>query len=466
MTAEYDVVVVGGGPAGYVCAIRAAQLGLKSACVESRGSLGGTCLNVGCIPSKALLESSHFFARAQHDAEEHGLVLSGISLNLAAMLKRKETVVSTMTKGIEGLFKKNKVAYHVGFGSFKDANTIVVKAADGTESELRGKHIVIATGSEPIELPFAKFDEDRIVSSTGALSFAEVPKKLIVIGGGVIGLELGSVWQRLGSEVTVIEGAVSILNGMDPDIKKEATRLFKKQGLNLMVDAKVEDISKDKKGVKVKVVGKKGSEELSADRVLVCVGRRPYTKGLGLEKIGVALDPKGRVPVDSHYRSQLPHIFAIGDVIEGPMLAHKSEEEGVAVAEIIAGRAGHVNYRAIPNVIYTWPEIASVGLGEDELKAQGIEVNIGKFPFAANGRAKAAGERDGFIKILADKKTDKLLGFHAIGPNASELIAEAVIAFEFDGSAEDLARSVHAHPTLAEAIKEAAMDVDKRAIHF
>ncbi len=463
---DFDLIIIGGGPGGYVCAIRAAQLGLKVACVESRGALGGVCLNVGCIPSKAMLESSHFYARAKHEAEEHGIEIKEVGLNLSKMLQRKETVVSTMTKGIEGLFKKNKVTYFQGRGSFQDAHTVLVKAADGAEQAYKAKFIVIATGSVPIELPFAKFDEDKIVSSTGALAFEKVPERLVIIGGGVIGLELGSVWNRLGSEVTVIEGAPNILNSMDGDLIKEATRLLKKQGLKIETDAKVQSITSSKKGVSITAVGKKGEFTIEADKVLVCVGRKAFTEGLNLDKAGVKTDERGRVVTDQHLRSNVENIYAIGDVIVGPMLAHKAEEEGMAVAEHLAGKPAHVNYRAVPGVVYTWPEIASVGITEEEAKAQGLAVNVGKFPFAANGRAKAAGEREGFVKMIADQQSDRLLGCHIIGPNASELISEAVIAFEFDASAEDLARSFHAHPTLAEALKEAALAVDRRAIHF
>ena len=452
---EFDVIVIGGGPGGYVAAIRAAQLGLKTACVESRGALGGTCLNVGCIPSKALLQSSEVFANIKNHGEEHGIKATGLSVDLKQMMTRKTGIVSQLTNGIKGLFKKNKVTYLQGHGSFVDNNTVKV---DGKDSgNYKAKNIIIATGSVPIELAkIAKFDGKTVVNSTDALSFEKVPKTLAVIGGGVIGLEMGSVWSRLGTKVTVIEAADTILSTMDQDISREMTKVMKKQGLDIQTSTMLQEIKVLKS--KAQLTCKRGDEtvEFEAEKVLVCVGRRANTHKLGLDVVGISTDDRGRVIVDDHMRTSHANIYAVGDVIRGPMLAHKAEDEGVAVAEIIAGQAGHVNYATIPGVVYTWPEIASVGKTQKECKDAGIEVKIGKFPFAANGRAKCAGETTGFVKVIADAKTDEMLGVHMLGANASELIGEAVVAMEFKASAEDLARSVHAHPTLSEAIKEAA----------
>ena len=462
---QFDTVVIGGGPGGYVAAIRAAQLGHKTACIESRGALGGTCLNVGCIPSKALLQSTETYHAAQHKMPSLGVSFKGLSFDLKQIHKHKDGVVSQLTGGVEYLFKKNKVSYIKGHGEIIDPQTIRVKHAEG-EQELKVQNIIIATGSEPIELPSAPFDEKDIVSSTGALDFSPVPKKLVVIGGGVIGLELGSVWSRLGAEVTVIEAAPTILSMMDGDVVKVMRKTLKGQGLSFHEGTFFESVKKV--GKKLQVTCTKDGEtiELSCDKLLVAVGRRAFTKGLGLENIGLQTEKNGKIPVNDHFQTAIPNIYAIGDVIDGPMLAHKAEDEGVACAELIAGKPGHVNYRAIPNVVYTSPEVAAVGLTEEEAKAQGYEVRVGKCPFSANGRAKAMAEPEGFVKLIADKNTDLLLGAHIVGAHASELIAELALAFEYSASAEDVARSVHAHPTMAEAIKEAALSVDKRSINF
>jgi dihydrolipoamide dehydrogenase len=463
-TDKFDLIVIGGGPGGYVAAIRAAQLGLKTACVESRGALGGTCLNVGCIPSKALLESSEMYEKVKH-AADYGVNVKECSPDVPAMIKRKDSIVGQLTKGVEGLFKKNKVTYFVGKGSFVSKNKINVTKTDGSTQVLEASNVIIATGSEPIELPFAKFDGDVIISSTEALDFNDPPKTMIVIGGGVIGLEMGSVWGRLGSKVTVIEAMPEILSNMDASIQKGMRRILEKQGFKFLVDTKVQEINATKKKGKIKAKSKDGVIELEADKVLVAVGRKPYTLGLALDKVGVKVDQRGRVEIDEHFKTNIEGIYAIGDVVRGAMLAHKAEEEGVAAAENIAQKPGHVNYEAIPSVIYTWPEVAAVGATEAELKERSTPYKVGQFSFMANGRAKCSGNTDGFVRIIAHEKTDRLLGVHIIGPNASELIAEVAIAFEFGASAEDLARSVHAHPTLAEAIKEAAFAVDKRTIH-
>lgn len=465
---QFDLVVIGAGPGGYVAAIRAAQLGLNVACVESRGTLGGTCLNVGCIPSKALLESSSFFWKASQHAEEFGVKIDGVHVDLDKMLNRKSSIVEKLTKGIEGLFKKNKVTYFKGLGQFVKPGTLLIKNEKGESEEIDTKHTVIATGSTPIELPFAKFDGKTIVSSTEALSFSPVPKKLVVIGGGVIGLELGSVWQRLGAAVTVIEAAEDILATMDLDIRKTMKRVLSSQGLTFKTGAKVSAITVNKKGqATVKFLQADGSEaEIDADKVLVAVGRRAYTDGLGLDKINIQVGPGGKIPVNEHFETSAANVYAIGDVIDGPMLAHKAEDEGIAIAERILGQSPHINKDAIPNVIYTSPEVASVGLSEDQCKQRGLDIKIGKFPFTANARAACHGDTTGFVKLIADAKTDKLLGGHIVGANASELIAELAIGMEFHTSAEDIARSAHAHPTLAEAIKEAAFGVDKRTIHM
>ncbi len=467
MSASYDLVVIGTGPGGYVCAIRAAQLGMKVAVVEKRATHGGTCLNVGCIPSKALLHASELY----HEAG-HGFAAMGIdakpTFDLARMQAYKDEGVKGNTAGIDFLFKKNKITAYHGLGRIAGAGKVeVVLTAGGTET-LEAKNIVIATGSDVAKLPGIEIDEKQIVSSTGALVLDKVPEKLLVVGAGVIGLELGSVYRRLGSEVTVIEFLDRILPGMDLDVAKSFQRLLAKQGFAFKLSSKVMGIKTAKSGCAVTVEPAKGgdAEEIKADVVLVAIGRVPYTSGLGLEEAGVKLDDRKRIAVDEHYQTNVPGIYAIGDVITGPMLAHKAEDEGVAVAEILAGQAGHVNYGVIPSVIYTAPEVASVGKTEEELKAFGIPYKVGKFPFTANARAKVNRTSDGFVKVLADAATDRILGVHIIGANAGELIGEATVIMEFSGSAEDLARTCHAHPTLSEAIKEAALAVDKRPIHM
>lgn len=460
---QFDIVIIGGGPGGYVAAIRAAQLGLKVACVEKRGSLGGTCLNVGCIPSKALLQSSEVYEEITHNAEKHGVKVEGVKLDLSAMLKRKDKVVEDLCKGIEGLFKKNKVAYFKGLGVISAANQVTVGS-----DVLQAKNIIIATGSEVMPLPGVTIDEKQIVSSTGALALQAVPKKMIVIGGGYIGLEMGSVWRRLGAEVTVVEFLDSIVPAMDAEIARQLHKTLEKQGMKFKLGTKVTAAKADAKGVTLTVEPAKGGEKetIEADIVLVSIGRKPYTENLGLEKVGVKLDNRGRIEVNNHFETNVKGIYAIGDVIAGPMLAHKAEEEGVAAVEIIAGQSGHVNYDAIPGVVYTWPEVATVGKTEEELKAAGVAYNVGKFPFLANSRARAVGDTDGLVKILACSKTDRVLGVHIIGPDAGTLIAEAVLALEYGASSEDIARTCHAHPTLNEALKEAALAVEGRAIHI
>lgn len=459
----FDVVVIGGGPGGYVAAIRAAQLGLKVACVEKRGALGGTCLNVGCIPSKALLHSSELFEEMGH-AAEHGIKVGKLDVDIKAMMARKDKVVLDLTKGIEGLFKKNKVEYFKGHGTIVGPDAVKIDDSD----MLKAGKIIIATGSEVMPLPGVTIDEKKIVSSTGALELSEIPAHLVVVGGGVIGLELGSVWRRLGSKVTVVEFLDRIVPGTDSEVAKQFQRILEKQGIEFKLGTKVTAV--DAKGKTATLTlepaagGKK--EELKADVVLVAIGRRPHTDKLGLDKVGVKLDERGRVIVNNHFQTNIPSIYAIGDVIAGPMLAHKAEEEGVAVAETIAGQAGHINYDAIPGVIYTAPEVATVGKSEDELKKEGVAYKVGKFPFLANSRGRAVGLTDGFVKILADAKTDRVLGVHIIGPDAGTLIAEAVLAMEYGASSEDIARTCHAHPTLNEAVKEAALAVDSRAIHI
>ena len=463
MAESYDVIVIGGGPGGYVCAIRAAQLGLRTACVERRATLGGTCLNIGCIPSKALLQSSENFEEASHSFAEHGVVVEGVRLDLARMMARKDTVVSANVKGVEFLFKKNKVDWLKGSGRVAGPGLVEVDGAP-----YQAKHIVIATGSESIGLPGVELDETAIVSSTGALELDRVPEHLVVIGGGYIGLELGSVWKRLGAEVTVVEYLDRLVPGMDAEIAKTFERVLGKQGIKFRLSTKVTGAVRGNDGVTLTVEPAKGgeAEQIKADVVLVAIGRRAYTDHVGLQEAGVALDDRGRVLVDTHYATNVPGIYAIGDVIAGPMLAHKAEEEGVALAERLAGQAGHVNYDVIPGVVYTWPEVASVGKTEDDLKRLGIAYKVGKFPFTANGRARAMGTTDGFVKLLADKTTDQLLGAHIIGPDAGGLIAELATAMEFGASSEDVARTCHAHPTLSEAVKEAALAVDGRALHI
>lgn len=465
---SYDLVVIGTGPGGYVCAIRAAQLGMKVAVVEKRKTHGGTCLNVGCIPSKALLHASELFEEAGHDFVNMGIKVGTPELDLKAMLTHKDDVVESNVTGINFLFKKNKIDVFHGAGKIVAAGKVEVTPDEGDVQTVEAKNIVIATGSDVANLPGIEIDEKQVVSSTGALSLDKVPGKLIVVGAGVIGLELGSVWRRLGAEVTVVEFLDRILPGMDGEIVKNAQRMFKKQGFDFKLGAKVTGVEKAKKGLKVTIEPAKGGDasELEADVVLVAIGRRPYTEGLGLEAVGVALDERGRVATDGHFKTSVDGIYAIGDVIEGPMLAHKAEDDGVALAEILAGQAGHVDYNLVPGVVYTSPEIAVVGKSEEQLKEAGIAYNVGKFPFTANGRAKANRHTDGFVKILADKTTDQVLGVHMIGAGVGEMIHEASVLMAFSGSAEDLARTIHAHPTLSEAVKEAALAVDNRPIHM
>ena len=463
---EFDVVVIGGGPGGYVCAIRAAQLGNKTACIESRGALGGTCLNVGCIPSKSLLHASEMYSKAQNEFQHIGINTGALSLDLAKMMDHKAKSVEGLTKGIEFLFKKNKVTYLKGHGSFKNKNTLEVKDSSGSVQEIKAKNIIIATGSSVLSLPNIKVDEDTIVSSTGALSLKKVPKKLIVIGGGVIGLEMGSVWLRLGSEVEVIEYMDHITPGMDREICDNFLKILKKQGMKFHLSTKVLDVKKSSDGATVFVESNGQKMEMTGDIVLMSVGRKPNTEGLNLEAAGINKDQKGRISIDKKFKTNVDNVYAIGDVVEGPMLAHKAEDEGMAVAEFISGKYGHVNHDTIPGVVYTSPEVAAVGKTEEQLKQAGIEYNVGKFPFMANSRAKINNDADGFVKILADKATDKILGVHMIGPDVGTMIAEVVLAMEFGASAEDIARTCHAHPTLTEAVREAALAVDKRAIHF
>jgi dihydrolipoamide dehydrogenase len=463
MSDSFDVIVIGAGPGGYVCAIRAAQLGLKVACVENRATLGGTCLNIGCIPSKALLYSSEEFHKAGHAMADQGIKIGSVELDLARMQARKGEVVTANVKGVEFLFRKNKVTWLKGTGRIVAPGKVAVG-----DTEYDTKHIVIATGSESMPLAGVDVDEKQIVTSTGGLELDKVPGHLVVIGGGVIGLELGSVWRRLGAEVTVVEFLDRIVPTMDGEVATVFQRILTKQGLKFRLGSKVTKAVKSDTGVTLTVERTKGgdAETLSADVVLLSIGRRAYTEGLGLTDAGVATDARGRVSTDAHFATNVPGIWAIGDVIAGPMLAHKAEDEGVAVAELIAGQAGHVNYDAIPSVVYTSPEVASVGRTEEELKAAGASYNVGKFPFTANGRARAMAQTDGFVKLLADKATDRLLGAHIIGAEAGTLIAELVMAIEFGASAEDVARTSHAHPSLNEAVKEAALAVDGRALHI
>ncbi|HYC06148.1 MAG TPA: dihydrolipoyl dehydrogenase [Azospirillaceae bacterium] len=465
---QFDLVVIGSGPGGYVAAIRAAQLGMRTACVEMRKTLGGTCLNIGCIPSKALLTASEKYEEARHSLASFGVKVSGVELDLPAMMKHKDTVVNSNTGGVEFLFKKNKVTRFHGKGSIAAPGQVTVTREDGSTETVTTKNILIATGSDVMPLPGIAIDEKRIVSSTGALDLETVPGKLVVIGGGVIGLELGSVWARLGSEVTVVEYLDRILPGMDNELSKQMQRILTKQGLKFKLGTKVTGADTSGPTVKLAMQPAAGGadETAEADVVLVAIGRRPYTEGLGLEAVGVELDERRRVRTDHHFRTNVPGIWAIGDVIAGPMLAHKAEEEGVVAAEVMAGQSGHINYDAIPGVVYTWPEVAAVGLTEEQLKAQGVAYKVGKFPFTANGRARALQATDGFVKILADAKTDKVLGAHIIGANAGDMIEELALAIEFGASAEDIARTSHAHPTLTEAIKEAALAVDGRALHI
>ena len=457
---SFDLIIIGAGPGGYVCAFRAQQLGLKVALVEKRATLGGTCLNIGCIPSKSLLHMSEQYAWAKHHAAESGVKLGSVEADLPTMLKKKDAVVSKLTGGVGLLAKGRKIPTFTGHASFTSPTSIAVRGEKET-TPLTAKNFVIATGSAPVELPFMKFDGETIVSSDHAIGFTEVPKNLVVVGGGAIGLELGSVWSRLGSNVTVVEFLPKIVANHDDDIVRHFTRLLQKQGLKIEVNAKVTGFAN---GV---LTAERADEKLSfaADKVLVSVGRRPFTDGLGLDQAGVQLDEKKRVKVDAHLRTTVPHIWAIGDVVAGPMLAHKAEEDGVAVAEWIAGKPGHVNWDLVPGIVYTDPEVASVGLGEDAAKAAGRAVNVGKFNFAANGRAITADATDGYVKIIADAKTDKILGAQILGKGAGELISEVVTHMEYGGSAEDLGRTIHAHPTMSEAIKEAGLAVSKSAIH-
>tara|TARA_Y100000389_G_scaffold166731_1_gene171615 strand:+ start:3559 stop:4965 length:1407 start_codon:yes stop_codon:yes gene_type:complete len=468
MENNFDIVVIGGGPGGYVCAIRAAQLGLKTACIESRGALGGTCLNVGCIPSKSLLNLSENFHKAKKDFNHQGIEIAGIKLNIEKMMLNKNKSIQVLTKGVEFLFKKNKVTYLKGKGVIFSKNDIVVFGNNNNRTNVKTKNIVIATGSEVASLPGIKIDEKNIVSSTGALSFDKVPKKLAVIGGGYIGLEMGSVWSRLGSDVTVIEYLDFITPGMDREVSNEFQKILTKQGIKFQMGSKVNSVDSKGGSATISYTDTKNSKEekIVVDKVLVSVGRKPYTEGLNLSKVGVKLDNKGRIEVNNKLQTSVENIFAIGDVIKGPMLAHKAEEEGIAVAEILAGQAGHVNYDVIPGVVYTSPEVATVGKTEEQLKSEKKSYKVGKFPFLANSRAKVNNETDGFVKILADSLTDKVLGVHIIGPHCGDMIAEMALAMEFGASAEDIARTCHAHPTHTEAIKEAALAVDKRPIHF
>jgi dihydrolipoamide dehydrogenase len=469
MPDTFDIVIIGGGPGGYVAAIRAAQLGMKTACIEKGERLGGTCLNIGCIPSKALLQSSEKFEDATHHFAAHGVKLGGIELDLPTMMARKDKVVFDLTKGVEFLFRKNKVTWIKGTAKITAPGKITVALAEnGGAQEIEAKSIVIASGSTVIDLPGIKIDEKRIVSSTGALSLDKVPEHFVVVGGGYIGLEMGSVWRRLGSKVTVVEFLDRITPNMDSETGKMLQRVLQKSGFEFKLSTKVVAAKSDKSGVTLTLEPAAGGDktDLKADVVLVAIGRRPYTDGLGLQEVGVALDNKQRIVVDAHYQTNIPGIYAIGDVIAGPMLAHKAEDEGTVCVEMIAGMRPHLEYDAIPAVIYTWPEVASVGKTEEELKAAGIAYKTGKFPFTANSRARANADTDGFVKILADAKTDRVLGVHIIGPDAGTMIAEAALAMEYGASSEDIARTTHAHPTLNEAVKEAALAVEGRPIHI
>src|SRR5689334_10655026 len=464
----YDLIVIGSGPGGYVCAIRAAQLGMKTAVVEKRATFGGTCLNIGCIPSKALLHASELFDEAGHTFGKMGIGISEPRLDLKAMMAFKDQGVEGNVRGVDFLFKKNKIDAFFGSGRIVAPGKVEVKGEGGKAQTIEAKSIVIATGSDVVRLKGIEIDEQRIGSSTGALSLPEVPRHLLVVGAGVIGLELGSVWRRLGAQVTVVEFLDGVLPGVDGEVRRQAQRLLERQGITFKLSSKVTAVDSSGKRLKATVEPAKGgaAETIEADIVMVAIGRVPYTEGLGLAEVGVKFDERGRVVVDHYYATSVPGIWAIGDVIAGPMLAHKAEDEGVAVAEILVGQAGHVNYGAIPNVVYTFPEIATVGKSEEELKAEGIAYTVGKFPMTANGRAKVNLTSDGFIKILADAKSDRVLGVHMVCADAGNMIAEAVLAMEFGASAEDIARTCHAHPTLSEAVKEAAMAVAKRAIHI
>jgi dihydrolipoamide dehydrogenase len=463
---DCDVAIIGGGPGGYVAAIRAAQLGLNTVCIEMDKTLGGTCVNVGCIPSKALLSSSEHFEFARLHMAEHGVQVGEVKLDLATMMKRKDAVVGQNTKGIEFLFKKNKITWAKGRGTLRKDNIVDVAGTDGTTEQYRAKNVIIATGSVPIELPFLKFDEKRVLSNVGALKIPEVPKHLVVIGGGVIGLELGSVWRRLGAKVTVVELMPTILPGNDEEIIKEADKVFRKQGLDIRVGTKVTGAKVEANRILVDVEKDGGKETLDADYVLVSVGRKSSLTGIDANALGLKVGKRGEILVDGQMRTNLPNVYAIGDVVGGKLLAHKAEEEGVIATEVIAGHKVHMDYKSMPSVVYTWPEIATAGLAEHEVKASGRKYKVGKFPFSANGRARTAGETIGFIKFIADAETDELLGAHMIGANVSEMIEEAVLAFEFRGSSEDIGITVHSHPTLSEAVKEAALGVLGRSIHI
>jgi dihydrolipoamide dehydrogenase len=465
-TTPTDLVVIGGGPGGYVAALRAAQLGLSTVCVEMDKTLGGTCVNVGCIPSKALLTSSEHFEFARLHAKDHGVITGAVELDLATMLRRKDDVVGQNTRGIEFLFKKNKVTWAKGRGTLGAGNLVTVTAADGSSSAYQAKNVIIATGSVPVELPFLKFDEERVLSNVGALRMPKVPAHLIVIGGGVIGLELGSVWRRLGAKITVIELMPTILPGMDEELVKEADKIFRKQGLDIHAATKVTAGRPTKTGVAIDVERDGTTESIEGDCALVSVGRRPALTGIDATALRLSVSERGEILVDDQMRTNLPNVFAIGDCVPGPMLAHKAEEEGVVAAEVIAGKRAHMHYTSVPNVVYTWPEIATVGLTEKQLTDAGREYRVGKFPFSASGRARSMGETAGFVKFLADNRTDELLGCHMIGPNVSELIAEVALAFEYRASADDIGMTVHAHPTLSEATKEAALAALGRALHI
>ena len=465
MSEKFQVVIIGGGPAGYVCAIRLSQLGFKTACIEAKETLGGTCLNVGCIPSKSLLNLSENFYKAQNFSKL-GIEIGDLKLNLEKMMKNKDRAVTVLTKGIEFLFKKNKIAHFKGLGVLKSKNEVLIIDENKNEKTIEAEKIIISSGSEPISFPGTKFDEQNIVSSTGALSLKSVPKKLVIIGGGYIGLEMGSVWSRLGSEVHVVEFLDHITPGIDREVSREFMKILQKQGIKFHLETKVSSIKKSKDTVIINSKNKDGKEiKFDCDVVLISVGRKPKTTNLNLEKVGVKLNSKKRIEINKNFQTSVKNIYAIGDVVDGPMLAHKAEEEGIAVAEIIAGQYGHVNYDIIPGVIYTSPEVASIGKTEEDLKKNGTKYKIGKFSFMANSRAKAINDTEGFVKLIADEKTDKVLGVHIIGSHAGEMIAEIAIAMEFSASAEDIARTCHAHPTFSEAIKEAALSVDKRQIH-
>ena len=461
-----DVVILGGGPGGYVAAIRAAQLGLSTVCVEMDATLGGTCVNVGCIPSKALLQSSEHFEFARTHMAEHGVRVSEVTLDLPTMLTRKERVVAANTRGIEYLFRKNNITWAKGRGTLRPGNVVEVQAVDGTVTTYRARDVVIATGSVPIALPFLPFDEDRVLSNVGALAMREVPEHLVVIGGGVIGLELGSVWRRLGAKVTVVELLPTILAGNDTEVVKEADKVFRAQGLAIRAGTRVTGAERDGNRIRIDVDANGTKDTLSADRVLVAVGRKPSLTGIDAAALGLATGTRGEITVDPQMRTNVPHIYAIGDVVGGMLLAHKAEEEGVVAVETIAGRRTHMNYRPVPSIVYTWPEIAAIGLTEQQVKESGREYRVGRFPFSANARARTAGETTGFVKLIADAKTDLLVGAHMIGPTVSELAAELVLAFAYDASSEDVATTIHAHPTLSEATKEAALGVEGHSIHI